>query len=284
MISWPTAWRDPAAQRRLARGSSILLAIVLAWLLTKVFWLLASPGEPPLVTVPPSAVPAPQATRLADLEQYHLFGEVGAEATVAAYHDAPETALNLELRGIVSSADPESGFAIIVAGGRQAAYDVGDEVPGGAEVRGIYADRVVLLHNGRYETLRLPVERAIASGAQDAPVPGDDGSTATLPLDISGWQERLSVNLDDNRYSLIPVRSGGYRLFLSRDAQRMARLGLRNGDVIRSANGIPLNSQADVERVMAQVLAGETLTLLLVRDGAEMTLTPDLEQFVPGVR
>ena len=64
----------------------------------------------------------------------------------------------------------------------------------------------------------------------------------------------------------------------------MARLGLRNGDVIRSANGIPLNSQADVERVMAQVLAGEALTLLLVRDGAEMTLTPDLEQFVPGVR
>ena len=55
-------------------------------------------------------------------------------------------------------------------------------------------------------------------------------------------------------------------------------------DTIRLANGIPLDSHAAVERVIAEVLAGETLTLLIERGGADMTLTPDLEQILSGVR
>ena len=101
----------------------------------------------------------------------------------------------------------------------------------------------------------------------------------------AGWREKLSVNLDSRGpYSLIPVKGGGYRLFLSRDAGQLADLGMRNGDIIRSANGIALNRQSDVEQVMAKVLSGETLTLLVVRDGEEISLTPDIEQFIDGVR
>ncbi len=277
---------EPAAQRRLAAGLSLVLAVLAAWLLVRTAWLLLAPA----VSVGPgaSAVRGPDARppARAELERYHLFGEEPVHGAVAAWHDAPETALNLQLRGIVSSSDPESGFAIIVAGGRQNVYGPGAEVPGGAEVRGIYPDRVVLFHAGRYETLRLPVERP-AAGQQTATAVdvAPETRAPAIPQSLAGWADKLSLNLDSAaQYSLIPVQGGGYRLFLSRDAQQIVKLGLRNGDVIRSANGIPLNSQGDVERIISKVLAGETLNLLIERDGGEMSLTPDIEQFVTGVR
>ena len=283
MITLTPAWPEPPIQRRLAAGLSVVLAIALAWLLAKIFWLLLAPASDGVLVLdaPQTELPLQPAER-AELDQYHLFGEQVADATVAAFHDAPETALNLELRGIVSSSDPESGFAIIVAGGKQAVYGVDGEVPGGAEVRGIYPDRVVLFHAGRYETLRLPVER---SGMQETPAAAVSGESSVPELPIAGWKDKLSLNLDTAaQYSLIPVKGGGYRLFLSRDARQIVKLGLRNGDVIRAANGIPLNSQGDVEQVITKVLSGETLMLLVVRDGAEMSLTPDIEQFISGVR
>jgi general secretion pathway protein C len=286
MISLEPAWPDPATQRRLAAGTAVVVAIVLAWLLARIFWLFLAPGNESATTDLPSQAPAgTQAVPIVELDRYHLFGTYEINATVEAYHDAPETALNLGLRGIVSSADPESGFAIIVAGGRQAAYGVGQEVPGGAEVKGIYPDRVVLFHAGRFETLRLPAERSGDAAGIGTAVAGEPASAPAPPISLAGWKDKLSVNLESAaQYSLIPVRGGGYRLFLGRDAQQMVRLGMRNGDVIRSANGVSLNSHGDVERVIAKVLAGETLTLLVERDGAEMTLTPDIEQFISNVR
>ena len=150
MISLPSAWPGPEIQRRLAAGASLLLAIALAWLVARIFWVLVTPDDAPAVIAQPRPSPSADSSPMVDLGRYHLFGEFEEHPTVAAYHDAPETSLNLELRGIVSSADPASGFAIIVAGGRQAAYDVGEEVPGGAEVRrhparetGQFPDRVV---------------------------------------------------------------------------------------------------------------------------------------------
>jgi general secretion pathway protein C len=287
MISLTRAWAEPVTQRRLAAGLSVLLAVLLAWLLAKVFWLLLAPGsQQAVIAAAPRANQPSQSMERIELDRYHLFGENEINATVAAFHDAPETALNLALRGIISSSDPESGFAIIVAGGRQAVYGVGQDVPGGAEVRGVYPDRVVLFHAGRYETLRLPVEGPGAVDTRTIPVSGEPPAPAVAAgASIADWKGKLSLNLDTAaQYSLIPVRSGGYRLFLSRDARQMVKLGLRNGDVIRSANGIPLNSQGDVEQVIGKVLSGETLTLLIERDGAEMSLTPDIEQFISGVR
>ena len=286
MISLTPAWPEPTTQRRLAASLSIVLALLLAWILARIFWLVFSPAQTPQSVQVPQAGQPLRGTPRIELDQYHLFGEFLENATVAAFHDAPETALKLELRGIVSSADPEAGFAIIVASGRQAVYGIGEVVPGGAEVRGIYPDRVVLFYTGRYETLRLPIGKA---GDPDAPELAHGKSTigtaVPLSVNIADGQDKLLLNLDTStRYSLIPVAGGGYRLFLSRDAQQLVDMGLHNGDVIRSANGIPLNSQRDVERVFAKVLSGESLTLLIERNGAQLTLTPDIEQMMAGAR
>jgi general secretion pathway protein C len=281
------AWLQPANQRRAAAVSGVLLLVLLAWILARIFWLLAAPaGDRSGAENTGGRAPASPAVEQVELDRYHLFGRHAANAVVAAWHDAPETALNLQLRGIVSSPDPESGFAIIVAGGRQAVYGIRQEVPGGAEVRGVYPDRVVLFHAGRYETLRLPVARAGSEPAAETPVKNAPAEPR-LPsaVSLASLQDGLSFNLDSAaQYSLIPVRGGGYRLFLGRGAAQIANLGLRNGDVIRSANGIPLNHQQDVEQVIAKVLSGETLNLLIQRDGAELSLTPDIEKFVSGVR
>jgi general secretion pathway protein C len=278
----------PNGQRRIAGGLNLLMAVLLAWVCARGFWLVFAPptGAPAATDNAVAATPSRLRQARVEIGRYHLFGPLEVNAAVAAWHDAPETALNVQLRGIVSSSDPESGFAIIVAGGRQALFGLGQELPGGAEVRGIYPDRVVLFHAGRYETLRLPVERSAPAAAAGAAAPRQSANPSLPTMAaLSSVKEGLSLRLDSAaQYSLIPVKGGGYRLFLGRDARQIADLGLRNGDVIRSANGIALDSQQDVEQVIAKVLGGETLNLLIQRDGAELSLTPDIEQFVSGVR
>ena len=74
--------------------------------------------------------------------------------------EAPETKLQLILRGALSSDDPEHARAIIAdPRGKEEQYAIGEELPGNAELSEIHPDRVILKRNGRFETLRLPKDK-----------------------------------------------------------------------------------------------------------------------------
>ena len=99
-----------------------------------------------------------------------------------------------------------------------------------------------------------------------------------------GAQLSLQMKSAASNYGLIPVSSGGYRLFLGRNAGMVASLGLQNGDIILSVNGISLNSQQDVEQAFAKILAGERLNLLINRGGQDINLSPDISAILSEVR
>ena len=286
-MHWRAHLAEPAAQRRWAVLASAVLAAACAWLAVRLLWTLLTPA-PPAASALPAALPAAGATPAArvDVARYHLFGVYRASPALDAFRDAPETPLDLELRGIVSAADADAGFAIIVHQGRQAVYGREDELPGGASIEAIYPDRVVLARAGRFETLRLPIDRG--AGQDDRPAPSAPESPARPPMVATrppdGMLDGLSFNSLAGRYGLVPVSGGGYRLFLSRDAAEIARLGLQNGDVLKSANGVALNETADVEKVIAEVLSGERLTLLVERRGQQITVRPDVSALMGEVR
>ena len=86
----------------------------------------------------------------------HLFGQAGAEPLTTAI-DAPETQLNLQLRGAVAAGDEALAHAIIADGsGKDQVYFINDAVPGGALLHEVYADHVMLDRAGVLEALRLP--------------------------------------------------------------------------------------------------------------------------------
>lgn len=100
--------------------------------------------------------PAPPAADYAQIGSWHLFGQnqsaVGSEQAIIS-----ETRLQLKLLGtFVLTASPAAMTAVIQAeDGSQKKYRVGDELPGTARVSEILADRIVVTHNGRRESLTL---------------------------------------------------------------------------------------------------------------------------------
>jgi len=107
----------------------------------------------------------PVALKIANL---NLFGKYEPAKVVEETRPVvvPETKLNLKLRGVFASKDPNAARAIIAdARGDEDSYRIGSEVPGGAVLTEIHPDHVIIKHNGRYETLKLPVEEGQEGGA-----------------------------------------------------------------------------------------------------------------------
>lgn len=170
-----TTWQDWLATQQARTGARLLtlaLVVLVIYQLARLTWqLVPAPDVPPAPATPanvvPSAPAAPERDRpsAANIAGWHLFGQAdpgtgpGVGGGRAAPIDAPETRLNLTLRGLFATEDPERARAIIAApNGEERSYRVEDELPGGAELSAIYADRIILQRNGRYETLRLPRE------------------------------------------------------------------------------------------------------------------------------
>ncbi len=259
-----------------------LLAI---WLLVRLFWLLFAPAE--LVPADLSgnrALPRVQpGTGLVSISPYHLFGDFDNSATVS-HRDAPQSALNLQIRGLLASGDPKQGFAIISdSSGAEGVYRVGAVLPGNARVEEIYSDRVVISRDGSFESLRLPggaVDSPEHQWVIDAAPAADEGQNGPRILTVALPQLRAHLALNTaamtNTYGLIPVNTGGYRLSLGRGASRIAELGLQSGDIIEAANGVRLNDQAAVENVIQQVMKGQRLILQIRRNGQVQEIYADL--------
>ncbi len=87
----------------------------------------------------------------------HLFGR--ADGVVASQRGvgAPETKLNLLLKGVIASSDADNAVAFIAAGqgAIEKPYMIGDNLPGGAILKEIYSERILLEYRGRMENLSL---------------------------------------------------------------------------------------------------------------------------------
>lgn len=278
----------------LYRPLNLLLVILLVWLLLRLLWVGLVPADKILK---PAAVA--QSMQAVDrqprkpLASSHLFGVFEEKQLVSHYRDAPETSLNLLLRGIVSGETDQDGFAIIRnSKGREAVYRVGRKLPGGGEVRGVFPDRVVLFRDGRYETLRLRLDEQSSTAdessyAMDTPASTETSGKTVIktPLgagSIPSARSRyvLDVSAMASSYGLVKMPSGGYRISLGRNAGQLVKLGLRNGDIIVSANGVKLDDEKAVEGLIGKVMQGDGLSLEILRHGQKQILQPDLKSLM----
>lgn len=285
MQSLQTMIHNPDTHRRIALATGLLLAAICVWFLLRLLWLLITPlpDVSAWSAIEQQSQQPAQSLSGPPVSDWPLFGDYTEQPVIAALREAPQTKLDLQLRGIVSSGDPESGFAIIVDQGRQGVFGIEQSLSSGATVKAVYPDRVVLLHDGRYETLRLPGDRTVDTGTSALPVAqASTSSDRPMMVDPGLVTNQLSLNINSLAagYGLLPVNGGGYRLSFGRNARQLADLGLRNGDIILAANGIRLNDQGDVEAAMAQVLGGERLTLLVRRGAEELSLTADITELL----
>lgn len=302
------ALANDAFGRRSALFARLAVALAFAacaFALVQLAWLFIA--GPTLPTVAPAAIEAPIASTAQPAQSiaaWHLFGTAQGTVDLAALaQQAPATALNLLLRGTLNEHAPEGGIAIIAEGTEpDQAYRVGDTLPGGARLDGIYAGRVLLSRNGTNESLSLPGDSATQAGAtatrpgqrQTPPAPGRRNAlpgapAAAVPFINPGIAVgtpsldsiRAATGVDAAELAkdvqILPVlengRMAGVRLAAGRNSDLLSRAGLRPTDIVTAVNGIPLDGPERGAQLLGNLKNSRSAQVTVRRDGKEIQLT-----------
>lgn len=265
-----------------ARAVEVALAVALAWIAAQALWLViyGTDGLAIEVEAPAPSVGPQTAANGAAGSASGLFAALPGAAP-AAQPDAPETRLNLTLRGVRSGADGTGGSAVIETPNRgQRSLGVGEEIAPGVTLYAVYDERVIINRNGARESLYLTEaaarrarearNAAPARNAQaddPAPVALTGQPDAAAALDRDAWREglRLEPALDDGAMVGMRVRDSSAREVLRAS-------GLLPGDIIVRLNGEALTSAQAAGRAVRSLETADQVVLSVRRGGQDMTL------------
>lgn len=242
-------------------------------------WLLITPQLLP-ATAPAVATAAPVAPAAINVQPIiaaHLFG-VAPTAVAGNVADIPLSSLNLALTGLIAAGS--GSIALIrVEGQPEAPFAIGQEITAGAVLDAVYADRAIIVRDGVAESLLLegaaqvlpgtparesPAVPASGIGANDIREQGPNAyviSRDALKEQMRTPQKLLSQSL------MVPNPGGGFSVREIQPGSVYEKLGLKVGDVVRSANGQLLNSVEDVMKLYQQSNNNSYIHLEVLRNG-----------------
>ncbi len=260
LLALPVNWFN----RRWTRLTSLALLVLLSWLLanwTWVFW--PRPKDAQIELSQHSANVTPVA--VGEIVARRLFGEPTTDA-VAVEPVVVASPLNAKLKGVFAGLPPFPAFAILNFDGKDQPVRVGTEIVPGALLDSVHPRHILVRRNGAIE--KLEFDDATASAAPMAQISPQMGAR---PLPAPPSQFRLnvqSVNQNTSALSRAELQSalqdprqltnvgrvqdnpgGGVAVQEAGQGSLLQKLGLLDGDVIRSLNGVPVNSQADLMRL-----------------------------------
>ncbi len=296
-----SAWPTDKLLRWLPIGAAVLFAALIGLELARVFWMLVPAGDGgvwqprPARAVGSPGAPRPEALDVGPLLAAKLFGEPAADgpAPVAASDllDAPDTNLQLTLRGVFAAGEVTESRALIEpANGDLSPYAVGAEIPGGAKVHSIHADRVLLERGGRLETLRLDrdapsssagtlrgaaVNRGLASNAARV----IDAETATQLSQIRRDLLNDPTKASDFLRVQPAQRDGqlrGYRIYPGRKRELFRAAGLRPGDLVTAINGVQLDDPTKGLGLLGDLSQASQINLTVERGGSTQSISVTL--------
>lgn len=241
----------------------------------------------------------------------HLFGEAGAQAPVVEDDEpAKITTLPLELQSVFIADDPKESAAIVAQKGKAGLlYQVGEKLPGNAELVEVASDRVLLRRAGVRETLLFPKSKTqfqaeaieaepannglqpsqaknarhtnngieYGSGEGDDPI-AETSITDDQALDIEDYKERLADDaagtLDE--LGIETADGGGYRVGNLAQSTLLRSTGLQSGDVILSVNGRPIGDVQQDRLQLDNILAQGSARIEVQRGSRRFFITAAL--------
>jgi general secretion pathway protein C len=220
-----------------------------------------------------------QQQKIQQITQVHLFGVYQTKATQPVKTDAPETRLNLTLKGVLAATPMESASAIIAMGksGNEDIYSIGDKVSS-ATVKEIHSDRVILERNGRYETLRMPKEFSENTLIQSTNSSDMSSAPKTPGRVLSDIRQQILKNPTSFGQFAIPIpynvngKLKGYKLRPQSDRALFDQVGLSPDDVITSINGVELDDPSKGLAALRSLQRAKQINIKVLRNGAEIPL------------
>ena len=257
--------------------TELLIVAVLAIFAARILWLVIAPGGAVSGTQPM----VQSQTAASGAETRDLAGDMSLLVTtnpfsrvaepVADIEEAPETKLNLVLKGVRASADGTGVAMIVMPNNRLSIFAPGETVLEGVVLDRVYGDRVTLRKNGQIEALLM------ASGADRLAVlsaPGEPNPNVSAerqseePGLISTTASEFLANLVIN-----PVHRGqdfvGYEVGSRGNQQLLEQSGLKTGDIILSVDGVSVGSSSPGDLAM-KLSSLQKVRLRVDRDGQQI--------------
>lgn len=275
---------------------TLVLVVVIAWQLSKLFWLLmpgSATGDPITVDAPATAANtgAGRLSAAADVEAIagvHIFGEAKAieepdEPVLTPTEDLAETRLALTLKGTMAGSEEELTIAIIEDNTKEEKiYAIGDAVASGTTLHAVYTDQVVLNSRGVLEALKLPKELPVSSAparrqTTTARTAQPAQQTASLQTAIAQNATKLADVIRPTPY-FVGGQQQGYRVYPGRDRKQFAALGLRPGDLIKDIDGASLTDPQQALEIFQNLGTADQVSVTVERNGQPQVLVLSTNQ------
>jgi len=280
-------------------GVLFLSALWICHSLALLFWLLFPVPDLPQPTKFAAPVKASTQTAasavqvdVASLQSQNLFGKlteapppVTEEQTVAADlavdENAATTKLNLQLHGVIASANPEEARAIIDTGKEQALYRVGEEIKNnnGVRLAKVMEQRVILDNKGRSESLWLYSEedfKKTASNRKNRFNVPRNVQESRPPVNRSIRPSQIPKTISDVVRFSVHRENGamiGYKVRPGRDRELFQQVGLKAGDVVTNVNGRQMNDPKQLREVYQELKTATEANLGVRRGDQELQIT-----------
>lgn len=226
-----------------------------------------------------------------NLERLHLFGVpakkvIKREPVKILPKVVLNTSLNLTLFGVFADINPRIASAIIgKSSSNQRYYLVGDIVSKGVKLEEVRDDHVILLRNGRYETLRFPISKGVQGRTSFKSGKKQSGriknkKTADLVAFRQIIKNQPMKIMEYVRFIPVKEQGGkslkGFRVSPKKDHVLFKQLGLKTSDIIVAVNGISLKGTPKVAELLQDLKNADQIVLEVIRRGKPHSITLDL--------
>lgn len=274
------------ALKKLPTVVSVVLVIACAHVLSQITWALLSDDEQPLtsaITTPKIAPKANNQKAFRQLTSANLFGIAGQTKTTKTTK-APETRLNLVLKGVLAAVPMTAASAIIARGknGKEEIYGIGDKLPGGVTIKEIHPEHILLERNGQLETLRMPKGNSIGKLTRSAST-RKSTQISTQGKALKNIRQNIIKNPTSFTKYALPVivrengKQIGYRLQPQKEGDLLAQMGIEPSDVITSVNGIQLSDPKNGISALQKLSTASEVNITVKRNGVEVPLNIQLQ-------
>ena len=291
--------------RKVATATSILLIVLMSLTVAHTVLFFIETMTRPVIILGSTTARTNDITRpTLKVSSLELFGRLEVSDTLPQAIDAPETKLNLELRGIFIAQNVNLSTAIVAQKNKTGElFAIGDKLPGNATLAAVFEDHVLIRRGTRVEKLlfsdskfqfvsdRSPASTSPRSGGEISDTTRSHLGSAKNSISdknesnnnsinnspINTYQEKLRSDLQGtlSKAGITPVSTGesnGYKV--GADAQgAIKQAGLQPGDVILSINGKPVGVASNDSALMAQVMASSRVRVEVQRGARRFFLT-----------
>lgn len=198
-----------------------------------------------------------------------LFGAIGVKAEPTAVASKPVSNVALNLIGCFISTGEEP-YSIIEDNKTksQEEFKIGQMIFNEAKLIAIYSDRVEIDRGGKIEILKLDDTPDDTTETKDGVAEVGSDNFVVEEGEINKALENLPLLLTQAR--AVPYfkegRSIGLRLFAIRSGSIFEKIGLKNGDILKSVNGTSMGDLSQAMKLFEKLKEERSVSVMLERD------------------